>query len=368
MLFRRKTLLFTAILLLGGAAVWWQQNYLLGWHYFRQLHRADEQSRDGWIQKLADLDRGAQPHAIRALQGTDPAHCADGEAVLLALGKRWQDERTTVLMENLLENWGDFSGSGRNIALNVARHLLDEQPKASVKLAHSAAELLKYAVQDARTRRAVLKLAASLEKSAPEEIGRELLDQLATKGLAADDAEVRALTMYLFLYAPLSQDAKLLAQALPHLRDSASQVRRAALLAFGPNRDLLADDDLLPLLHDADGEVRRLCEMALRSRGLDDDHILLARLISDERPAARLEVLRHLGEVRDLEPGVWLRRLCQDPSAAVRAAAVRAAAGQTRVDLTDQLRDLAQNDASPTVRQIAGYYVGRAALTASARE
>jgi hypothetical protein len=96
--------------------------------------------------------------------------------------------------------------------------------------------------------------------------------------------------------------------------------------------------------------------IALNSRGLPDSHLHLARLISDPRPSARLQVLHHLRGDTDLEPGVWLRRLSQDPAPAVRAAAVRAAAAQTRADLRDRLRAMAKDDPSPTVRELASHY------------
>jgi hypothetical protein len=92
---------------------------------------------------------------------------------------------------------------------------------------------------------------------------------------------------------------------------------------------------------------------------LSENHILLARLISDERASARLEVFEHLQHASDLEPGVWLRRLSQDASPAVRAAAIRAAMSQTRVDLRPRILEMAQRDPSPTVRHMAQHYLSR---------
>ncbi len=68
-------------------------------------------------------------------------------------------------------------------------------------------------------------------------------------------------------------------------------------------------------------------------------------------------MLQHLGRQGDLDPGVWLRRLSQDSAAAVRAAAVRAAGAYPQVDLSDRLREMAQQDPSETVRQNAQYYL-----------
>jgi hypothetical protein len=146
---------------------------------------------------------------------------------------------------------------------------------------------------------------------------------------------------------------------VPLLRDSRAEVRRAALLAVGLAEQVIADDDLLPLLHDADADVRRLCETALRGRGLPEAHLRLARLISAPGPEDRLQVLRHLQGTEDLDPGVWLRRLSQDPDAAVRFAAMAAASSDGQVDLSDRLREMRDRDPSPTVRQWAPYFLQR---------
>ncbi len=130
-------------------------------------------------------------------------------------------------------------------------------------------------------------------------------------------------------------------------------------IALGPAPELVSDDELLPLLHDPDEDVQNLCELALRSRGLQENHIVLARLISDTRPTARLQVLQHLRDATDLEPGVWLRRLCQGPEPAVRAAGIRAASAQSEVDLRSCLQEMAEQDPSPTVKQLAQIYLAR---------
>src|SRR4029077_2216232 len=101
-------------------------------------------------------------------------------------------------------------------------------------------------------------------------------------------------------------------KVVPFFQDAAAEVRRVALLAVGSNQDIVTDEDLLALLHDADAEVCGFCEVALRSRGLQDQHIMVARLISDENPTARLEALQFLDDARDFDPVIWLRRLCQD--------------------------------------------------------
>jgi HEAT repeat protein len=129
------------------------------------------------------------------------------------------------------------------------------------------------------------------------------------------------------------------------------------MLAVGPAPEAMADEDLLYYLHDPDAKVRQLCEIALRGRGLRDNHLKLGKLMTDHRPEVRLEVLDYLRHDNDLEPGIWLRRLSHDSSPAVRAAAVRAAAEQPLIDLRDRLEQMVQNDPSPTVQQVAKYYL-----------
>jgi hypothetical protein len=185
-----------------------------------------------------------------------------------------------------------------------------------------------------------------------------LYRMLALDGIAARDNDIRVRAIRLAMHAPLHTDIELVDKVLPLLKDPAAEVRRAALLAVGLSEKHLTVDDLLPLLQDADLEVRRLCEGALRSRGLQDSHIKLAKLITDPRPGERLQVVHYLQESDDLEPGVWLARLSQDPSPAVRAAAIRFfAEDPTSADFRERLQQMAQDDPSPTVQQLARIYL-----------
>ena len=72
-------------------------------------------------------------------------------------------------------------------------------------------------------------------------------------------------------------------------------------------------DDLAIVTIPMNGEPlepwQQLCELALRGRGLQERHLELARLISDDNPASRLQVLQYLRGGSDVEPTVWLRRL-----------------------------------------------------------
>ena len=284
-------------------------------------------------------------------------NCSDAEEVLVGLIRKWKDARTANILKDILSQWGSFSDSGRIAALNVARVTLEERTEQSpvALLGTLARDLLECAVSEAPAERAASQLAAVLAGLETMELPSALMVTLSEQGMRSPDYEVRALALRLFLQPPLKKDAEHLAKAVPFLRRRGRGPSHCSVSGQA-HQDLVTDDELLPLLHDADPEVCRLCEVVLRSRGLEDQHIILARLISDERPLARLEVLQYLEEAHDLAPGVWLRRLCHDSSAAVRAAAVRAAASYDVADLRDRLREMAQNDASETVRQLAGHY------------
>jgi HEAT repeat protein len=203
----------------------------------------------------------------------------------------------------------------------------------------------------------MLRLAAALAERGVAKEGCDLCRDLALKHVQSADADQRVAAIQLVSRLATRDQSALLTRLLPLLKDSAGPVRRAALAALGRSRDLLPDEDTLPFLHDADPDVQRLAELTLRSRGLPESHIVLARLISDPDPAGRLQVFEALHRAPDLDAGVWLRRLTEDTESAVRAAAIRAACQDFHVDLTDRLRQMAQDDPSETVRSIAQTYL-----------
>jgi hypothetical protein len=97
--------------------------------------------------------------------------------------------------------------------------------------------------------------------------------------------------------------------------------------------------------------------MALRSRGLTEDQVRMGRMLTDSRPAARLDLVALLRDDTELDLRMWLLRLSRDPSPAVRAAAVRTA-GELRVfQLTERLSEMADSDPDATVRPIAQFYL-----------
>lgn len=361
-MFRKKVVIPAVIVLLVGAVGWWQGANILSWHYVRQLAAASEE-RDAWVERVAALDTTVVPGLLALLERDDERACANAAAALRALLERWgpDDARAVRLLRDVQEQAARSSVPGHERALEVPIWLLGHQAEPATEVIGAAGEMLRAAApaQHPRLAARALELAASLIERTPADPWRELATELAERGLSHQDAAHRVLGVNLALKLAKRCDGALVHKIVPRLRDPAAEVRRAALIAVGTAREAIADDDLLPFLHDGDAEVRRLCELALRSRGLQENHVQLARLISDPRPTARLQVLEHLQGAPELEPGVWLRRMTEDSDRAVRAAAVRAACKHFRVDLGDRIRHMAEHDPSETVRHIASIYLNQ---------
>jgi HEAT repeat protein len=359
---KRWLIALVGLVILGGVA-WLNRTPLLTWYGLRGLAAASEQDRESWAEWVAGLDEAALPGLLDLLARDDPQTCANAEAALSQLTRRWgqANERTARLTGLLGERFGQFSKPGQHAVLELAIVVLrpeEARSPAPAAVVEAGFRLLTAAASgtDKGVKLRTLALAEVLiDRATPQAIG--FYRDLARKGLAETDADCRVRAVHLALHAALKQDADVLRRVVPLLRDGNVGVRRAALLAVGLAEQVIPEDDLLPLLHDADAEVRRLCEGALRGRGRQEKDIRLARLISHPEADGRLQLLRHLHQAE--YPGVWLRRLSQDPDAAVRAAAVRAAAEHPQVDLADRLREMRDNDPSATVRQLAAYYLQR---------
>jgi HEAT repeats len=188
--------------------------------------------------------------------------------------------------------------------------------------------------------------------------------EMAERGLKHAKPGARIAALQLLGRGPMRKDKDLVEQALALLRDPEPAVRKAALVALAAETELARDEIFLPLLHDDDEEVQYWCETVLRKRGRSDADIQIARLISHKNAAMRLRVPNLLQRMPDLNLAAWLTQLSHDPSAAVRAAAVRAAGDHPHVDLTERLREMAERDPSAAVQQNAGFYLRQHAARA----
>lgn len=359
---KKTCLIALAFLVLLGALAYWQKDRLLGRDPVNQLAEANEANQEDCLKSVVAQGESCLPGLIEHLKTGNEVVCGNMgkglESFLLAWG--WDDPRTAALIQQLTEAYPQCKEVGKQTSLKAATRFLEaqaEEKKLTPDLARSMAALLSNASENPST--LTLTLAHAFLKRAPSDQGTGPCRDLVHKGLKSADTSIRLAAVQVLLLPPLKKDKELLPMLVPFLKEKEPPLRKAALLALASERDLLEDDDLLPLLHDADLEVQHFCELALRSRGLKDDHLLLARLISAPEPAVRLQVLDHLHRVPDLEPGAWLERLSQDPAPAVRAAAARAAANQSQVDLRGRLHQMAREDPSPTVRQLAVFYLTR---------
>jgi hypothetical protein len=360
MKFPRSRLLLGAlvVLLLGGmAAVCLERTTLTAWYHVYRLKHATEAEREVRAACVAGDGEAAVAGLIDCLGEADERVCGNAKAALVRLDQRWDrnDPRSTTVARRLAESFSVLSPAGQRSVLELAAAWMSAAAPGETKAA--AAHVLSGSARssDAGVRERALALATTwlALPNHTEAVG--VCSELVRAGLHDSEAANRVAAVHLAVHTDLG----LVPSLAVLLDDPAADVRRAALAAIGgPDaQEAVATDDLLRSLHDTDADVRRLCEAALRSRGLSGNDVALARLITDANPGTRLQVLERLNHAANLEPGVWLRRLSEDSSAAVRAAAVRAAAESEQVDLSDRLEKMAKEDASATVRQLADYYL-----------
>lgn len=273
------------------------------WYGVRQVKSAPDGSWETWADRLCAYGPKAHVRLLNCWTAADPTIC---QRVGMVLGRISDDSQAAAIAARIAEQFASFSSAGQIAAMTWAVQLTDgDRP-------HTMAACR----------------------------------PLIRPGLKNSAAEVRVRSVCLAMRTGDSE----LTPVVPHLRDTAAEVRRAAVLAVGPSRQLIADEDLLRWLHDTDAEVRDLCMTALSSRGLSRREVRRGRLLTDARPAARVELISELVNDTEIDLGNWLGRLSQDPSPAVRAAVARAAAERRLSRLGDRLAQMAKADPDPAVR------------------
>jgi HEAT repeat protein len=350
--------LMAVILILGGGAAWLQRERLRIWYYLHQLARADEQGSAVWAERLASLGDVALPGLLDCLASDDELTCANARAALEQTCARLpqDDARWKALTDRILDAFPRWSAPGQRCVLALTAEWLRPAAQPSAVTLAYGVNVLNAAGQtsDSAARALALDIAAGLLASDTPTEAFGPCRALARICLQDSDGKIRERAVHLALYSQL----ELLAEVAPMLRDPVVEVRRAVVLAVGGSRAALADERLALALHDSDAEVRRLCEKALLGRGLTRQHVLLARMVTDARPATRLQILSYLREDCDLDTASWLRLLTYDPAEAVRFAAMRAIVERSVVELNDRLEQMGTNDPSPTVCRWARYYAG----------
>jgi HEAT repeats len=361
--FRGRKILggFLVALLVAGAAIGWtERTPLLSWLYVQGLVRANEVTLERWTERVAGMGDAVLPDLLEQLANSNPSACANVRDALLRLtsDRNGGVARRVRLAARLARDWERFSDAGKACSLEIAAAWFHGEPAAPAELISACAHLLAASVRDERAevQANALSLCAALlaQPGGAEAVSPGRVLARACLGNAEAATRVHAIRL------ALHPGMDLLEEVAPLLSDPTPEVRRAALMAVGPADQVVRDETLLPCLHDADAEVRRLCELALRGRGLTPEHIQLGRLLTDPSPVVRLQVLDLLRRTPDLDTGIWLRRLSHDPSPAVRAASMRAMSQQCSVDLTDRIDQMARNDPSPTICMLARYYLKNA--------
>jgi hypothetical protein len=350
------------VFLLGGGIVAWRERItLLSWFYVRNLARASDANRPRWVGRVAKLGDAALPGLFDCLAQPDAHVCANACAALMHMTRAWGrgDARTADLALRLAREFPGFSAAGQKRVLDLAVGWFREPGRRPDPLlsacGHLVSESAMVAEDDVQT--SALELCGILLNHPSDDHESKPLDpahKLVVATLQASHVDNRLRAVRLTLYPGMDD---LLEQVATLLNDESPHIRRAALIAVGSAREAVHDDQLLPCLHDADAEVRRLCEQALIARGLRPEYLELGRLLNDPQPGKRLQVLDRLRESVELDSGLWLRRLSHDPSPSVRVAAMRAMTQQDDVDLSDRIDQIAREDASPTVRQLAQFYL-----------
>jgi hypothetical protein len=195
----------------------------------------------------------------------------------------------------------------------------------------------------------------------------DLACSLAIRLASIDPVLTKTVLTKVLTYRPDCQEAVCAIAAKPEfeltseiavlLKSESPAVRKAAVLAIGPNRNGVNEEDLFRLMSDAESDVRLATSVALSARGLSDRQIDMGRKLvhaeSRERLSLLIDLKFHSEDVRD--PGPWLMRLSQDSDPAVRAGAARLAY-ECRVSHCAWLDDLADRDPDGLVRSVAGHY------------
>ena len=360
---RRIAIGLLVLVSIGAGVAYFERTHIQAWYAVRCLSRADESTRGEWIDRVAAIGEPAIGMLFDRLTTGDDLAADNGLAAIdhLARVHGPSHAATADLVRRLADGFGSLSPDRQTRVLERVRDWLTGGPLAD-PLPDAACRIIAEAGRSPETtvQAACLDLACVVVKQSGGEVGLPVAREAARAGLRSPCPEARMHAVRLCL-AP---GVGLLDQTVGLLRDPSPVVRRAAILALGPAEQVIGEDGLLVGLNDSDAEVRRLTRTALEGRGMKSEHIELGRLLTHPRAGERLHVLDHVheairlqGSEVDIDPGLWLRRLSHDPSPAVRVAALRLMCGQKLVDMSDRIDQMARTDDSPTVCQLAQFYL-----------
>lgn len=305
------------LLILGGVA-YWQRDSIRIWFLAQKLDSQVETERNEAVERLAAMDALAFDPLLELLTRDQPELCETVASSLASRCDTWPEGSPLFdrLGEEILARYPNFSGAGQYAALCLWPYLLNQG-----------------------------------SSSWGERVRPQVL-----AALSHPDAPIRVRAIIL----AQRSDVKCLESVVPLLKDSAAEVRRAAMLAVGPSpvqgEPLIATEALLPWLHDSDPSVRHHCEIALSTRGLSPTEIRLSRRITDTNPVERLKALLEFpSDDDDFHLAPWLDRLSRDRDSAVRAGAARVAV-ERGIHFDERLNEMIESDPDQSVRKIVEHY------------
>lgn len=312
---RHRILAVVVALVIGaGLAGWLGRDFLQAKYFVFRLNNAADHEVESWVAQSPEWGPAVAPALLSQMIVNDEERCRRAGA---ALARIHEGTASPEFVEMLQSRFESLSSAGQDWALQQVS-LRDGGGVESRRM-----------------------IEAAIRNSSPS-VRRQAIPAAMT-----------------------SQCYELIA---PLIHDADTEVRKAVVLALGPNRDWLSDDDLLPRLHDSDREVQRVTRLALRSRGLTEGQVRFGRMLTDPNPAARLDLVVQLRSDNELDLREWLVRLSRDSSPAVRAAVSRTAADLGIFQLTERLTELARTDPEPTVREIVRFHLNQLRVTQRAVE
>lgn len=408
-MFRKKKRLLgiIALLVLVGSVSWCYRREIRGYYHAWRWQQVDGEIAAYHAAQIAQLDESGWP-ALRWLLHTQTRNV---QGKLTDVTTQWwqqlrQTGRMPAMLRHLARDWAALSEAAQacllealadvviSLSSDVSHSTLvgsaadvcdTDDSKPSPRTTDLVSSLRSFLVQvqplDHRSGRlAIVRLThwvASFDHLYSSSSGGNLVTQssaalenpeliswwrwcrdLAELALTDTRTEVRVEAVRLAALPQLAMTEKLARRLLEPPGETSAEVRALLLVAIGdPDcEDVAPSEALARFLHDASNEVQTTCEQVLRARGLTPRRIQLARLWTDPDPLVRAQVPSLLYEDAELDTVAWLERLSRDASPVVRAAAIRAAVEHAEVRFAARLSELACEDVSPTVRQLASYY------------
>lgn len=340
----------------GGVLAWKHQELLTAWkvHQLPQAGIAEQRQILSSLAENPDLSTGWLLYSLS--QSTSPEEAeALGQGLVQVSEDLSEETLDTHLARaaSLFKSMEPFAQAetmawlAKAFSTESSPTLTERRSTATRRLLDSA-----YLSEENSVQAAALQMSAGILKQNPPPEVLGSIKQLVSAGARSESSlvQIQAITVALNPKTDCLQEVAICLKS-PH-----KEVRQAAILALGPASETIMDEVLLPSLHDEDQTIVHLTETALQARGLREDQIRLGKLMADPKPVKRLEVLDHLSATRDIDPMIWLKKMSNDPSPAVRAAAARAMIQEKGTTNGKSERQIEKLDMSESVNRLAGFY------------